>query len=196
MLRRLTQTVLAVAAVAAVASVAYAAIPSSSGTITACVDSKGALKLIDAEAGNACGTGKYALTWNQEGPAGPQGAPGSTNGYYKTGTTTVLQPGAGNTTLVSLALPAGNYVVYARATVSSASFAGATCYLQASGVVGDDFQNVIVNSSFPNARVSLMRALMLSAASTVTVNCGSGSGATVSGPAVSAVKVGSLDWQS
>jgi hypothetical protein len=196
MLRRLIQTVAAVAAVAAVASVAYAAIPSSTGAITACVDSKGALKVIDAEAGVTCGNGKYPLTWNQQGPAGPQGAPGSTNGYYKTGTTTALQAGAGNTTLASLTLPAGSYLVYAKATVNSAASSGATCYLAASGVVGEDLQNVNVNSSFPYARVWLMRALTLSGASTVTLSCGSGLGATVSGPAVSAVKVGTLDWQS
>ena len=70
MLRRLIQTGLLVAAVAAVAGVAYGAIPSSNGTITACVDSKGALKVIDAEAGATCGAGKQSLTWNQQGPAG------------------------------------------------------------------------------------------------------------------------------
>jgi hypothetical protein len=70
MFRRLIQTIAAVTAVAAVASVAYGAIPSSNGTITACVDSKGAPKIIDAEAGVVCGAGKKTLTWNQQGPAG------------------------------------------------------------------------------------------------------------------------------
>jgi hypothetical protein len=73
MFRRLIQTVVAVVAVAAVASVAYGAIPSSNGTITACVDSKGAPKIIDAEAGVVCGAGKQTLTWNQQGPAGVSG---------------------------------------------------------------------------------------------------------------------------
>lgn len=73
MLRKIFQTGLVVAAVAAIASVAYGAIPSSNGTITACVDSKGAIKLIDAEAGATCGAGKQTLTWNQQGKDGVSG---------------------------------------------------------------------------------------------------------------------------
>ena len=76
MLRRIIQTGLVAAAVAAVASVAYGAVPSANGTISACVDSKGALKLIDAEAGATCGAGKQALTWNKQGPAGKDGVSG------------------------------------------------------------------------------------------------------------------------
>jgi hypothetical protein len=76
-LRRLIQTGLAVAAVAAVASVAYGAIPSADGTITACVDKGGELRLIDAEAAAACGNNKQTLTWNQQGPAGPGGPAGA-----------------------------------------------------------------------------------------------------------------------
>ena len=61
------------------AGVSYAAIPSSNGTISACLDAKGALKVIDAEAGTTCGTGRQLLTWNQQGPQGvpgPQGPKG------------------------------------------------------------------------------------------------------------------------
>lgn len=73
MLRRIIQTGLVAAAVAAVAGVAYGAIPSANGTITACVDSKGAVKVIDAEAGATCGAGKQTLTWNKQGKDGVSG---------------------------------------------------------------------------------------------------------------------------
>ena len=62
--------------VAALGGVGYAAIPGSNGVISACRDSKGALKVIDAEAGQTCGPNQQPLTWNQQGPAGPQGPVG------------------------------------------------------------------------------------------------------------------------
>lgn len=74
--RRLGQIALAGATavgVAGIASVAYGNVPASDGTITACVDNKGAVKVIDAEAGQVCGPSRQTLTWNQEGPAGPAG---------------------------------------------------------------------------------------------------------------------------
>jgi hypothetical protein len=54
----------------------YAAIPAGNGTITACVNNSGDLKLIDAEAGEVCGKNRKTLTWNQQGPAGPAGVAG------------------------------------------------------------------------------------------------------------------------
>jgi len=50
---------------------AYAAIPNSTnGSITACVDSHGALKVIDAEAGQTCGSGKKTVTFTHGVPWG------------------------------------------------------------------------------------------------------------------------------
>jgi hypothetical protein len=57
--------------------VAVASIPSSTGVITGCYATKdGALRLIDAEAGQPCGNKEQLITWNQMGPAGPQGPQG------------------------------------------------------------------------------------------------------------------------
>ena len=57
---------------------AIAAIPDSSGTISACVaKSNGVARIIDAEAGASCEANKeFALTWNQRGVQGPPGPPG------------------------------------------------------------------------------------------------------------------------
>jgi hypothetical protein len=69
--------VLVAAAVVGVAGLAYAAIPASNGTISACRDSKGVLKVIDAETGATCPSNQQPLQWNQQGPAGPPGPPGA-----------------------------------------------------------------------------------------------------------------------
>jgi hypothetical protein len=66
----------AIVAAVAAAGIAHAAIPSSNGTISACLDAKGALKVIDAEAGTTCAAGREPLTWNQQGPQGAPGVPG------------------------------------------------------------------------------------------------------------------------
>jgi hypothetical protein len=63
-------------AVAAIAVTAYATIPSTSGTITGCVDARGSLAVVDADA--SCGAGRKPLIWNRQGPAGP---PGTALGY-------------------------------------------------------------------------------------------------------------------
>lgn len=72
-----TRVALAVAALGiAVAGASYAAIPAANGTISGCKDSKGSLKVIDAEAGQTCNSSQQLLTWNQQGPQGPAGAAG------------------------------------------------------------------------------------------------------------------------
>jgi hypothetical protein len=44
---------------------------------SACRDTKGSLKVIDAEAGQTCAGNQQLLTWNQQGPPGPQGPAGA-----------------------------------------------------------------------------------------------------------------------
>jgi len=63
--------------------IAYAAIPDSGGTIHSCfkpADSKkpggAAISVIDSENGGMCKEGEAELTFNQQGPAGPQGEQG------------------------------------------------------------------------------------------------------------------------
>jgi hypothetical protein len=68
-------------------SVAMGAIPGSDGTFSGCVASNGALKVIDAEAGQTCPSGQQAVTWNQQGPPGATGpaGPGAVPLYYNNG---------------------------------------------------------------------------------------------------------------
>jgi hypothetical protein len=73
-------------------AVAYAAILASDGTITACRRTSGgqvgALRVIDAEAGQQCGFGEAPLTWNQTGPQGRPGADGMLGRHVATRTET------------------------------------------------------------------------------------------------------------
>jgi len=48
---------------------------SSGGTLRACVNEEGGLKLV--KAGKRCGAGRKAVAWNVTGPAGPKGTAGA-----------------------------------------------------------------------------------------------------------------------
>jgi type VI protein secretion system component Hcp len=61
---------------AGIGAAAYAALQDGSGVIHACVDGKGATRIIDV-AVDACKKGETAISWNQTGPQGPAGASGT-----------------------------------------------------------------------------------------------------------------------
>jgi type VI secretion system secreted protein Hcp len=54
-------------------TIAYGAVGDGS-VLTACVSSKGAVRVVDAA--TACPAGETRVSWNKEGPVGPQGVPG------------------------------------------------------------------------------------------------------------------------
>lgn len=58
------------------AGIGWAAVPDSAGVIHGCRNANGGLRIIDTDAGGACGGGEIALNWSQSGPAGPAGAAG------------------------------------------------------------------------------------------------------------------------
>jgi len=69
--------VFTVGALIALSGIAYATIPDISGLISAWYSStSGALRVIDSAA--KCSAAERALSWNQTGPAGPQGLKGAT----------------------------------------------------------------------------------------------------------------------
>ncbi len=79
--------------------IAYAAIPSSSGVISGCIDAKsGALRVINAESGQQCTSKERPLAWNQTGPQGVPGVPGSPGAPGAPGA-----PGPGLTSIDDLA---------------------------------------------------------------------------------------------
>ena len=75
-LTRIRAALVVAALATCVVGVSYAAIPAATGTISACKDNKGTLKVIDAEAGQTCNANQQLVSWNQQGPAGAQGPAG------------------------------------------------------------------------------------------------------------------------
>lgn len=74
---RLLLVVAVVAGVSAGVGVATGAIPGGDGRISACYSKiGGAVRVIDAERGQACKPSEESISWNQQGPPGPQGEPG------------------------------------------------------------------------------------------------------------------------
>lgn len=66
-----------VASLLTVSGLAWASIPAANGVLTGCYANKdGSLRLIDAATGAKCSNKEKQITWNQTGPAGPQGATG------------------------------------------------------------------------------------------------------------------------
>jgi hypothetical protein len=53
------------------AAIGSAAIPSTSGTISACKKADDSIKLVDKEAGQTCPSSQQLVEWNRQGPAGP-----------------------------------------------------------------------------------------------------------------------------
>ncbi len=65
--------------VVSVGGVAYSAIPSSDGTIHGCYSGGlGQLRVIDADGGETCTKNETAISWNEQGAAGPKGDKGDT----------------------------------------------------------------------------------------------------------------------
>jgi len=70
--------VLAAAGVFAAVGVAWGSIPSSDGVIHACYATNGgSVKIIDTAKDKGCSGGWTPITWNQTGPVGPKGDPGT-----------------------------------------------------------------------------------------------------------------------
>lgn len=122
---------LALAAVAATSSV-YAAIPSANGTISACKDQKGALKVIDAESGQVCNGSQQLLTWNQQGPAGQPGQDGVSG--YETVHTESNMDSSGDKTLWAYC-PSGKKTLGGGAGVYGPTVEGGSVIVEGVGIV-------------------------------------------------------------
>jgi len=76
---------------AGIGAAAYAALEDNNGVIHACVDGKGATRIIDV-AVDSCKKGETAISWNQTGPQGAPGAPGAPGAQGEQGTQGVAGP--------------------------------------------------------------------------------------------------------
>lgn len=161
----MTTTALCVVAVlvgagTAASAVTPAAIPDTTGVIHSCYATSATYKtfvLINPASGTKCQSGYTALAFNQKGqpgaqgpagargpagaagPAGPQGpagASGVSHAYVAFGGP-VLLPANSNAVVASLILPAGSYVVQAKATLASPNGQDASCILASGNTVYD-----------------------------------------------------------
>lgn len=199
----------ALAAVAA--SVSYAAIPSLNGTIHACLDSKGALKVIDVETGGTCAADKKLLTWNQRGSQGdpgpqgsqgiqgPQGASGPSDAYVERAPDLGLAGLWYPSTVASVDLPAGKYVIFAKVWLHNPQArVDHKCTLVAGNDQDEQVLETGVNDNQVNIdlledQISLMTAHEFASPGAASVICSSKWGqTTVKKPVITAIKVGNL----
>lgn len=165
------------------------------GKIRACVNSEGQLKLVSSR--QHCQRGRRAITWGVTGPEGPKGAPGTAGASGATGATgaegkqgpaslgrgfqaTVGFAGEVKTLteVQSLTLPAGSYIVFAKAYVTlneTSAEALMTCDLNGGG--GDDEDELTLTSSgtlSAKSPISLeTKATMPTGGGTMKLDCGS-----------------------
>jgi hypothetical protein len=129
---------LAAAALASAAvPAALAAAVSAPVTYYACVTTKtGAVKMVSTTA--ACGTGQHKISWNDagpkgatgaRGPAGPRGLAGVVKGYQDTSNGAALDSAA-LTTVATLVVPSGTYIINADVSVAMHSATQVNCLVQ------------------------------------------------------------------
>jgi hypothetical protein len=116
MLMKIARITIALALSGQVA-IAFAAIPGVGGVISACFDSKGIMRVIDAEAGQVCSNKETPITMNQAGQTGstgPTGPVGPSDAYVTDfGGFSPFRP-IGLVPIVLLEVPAGGeYVIEA-----------------------------------------------------------------------------------
>ena len=173
--------ILAVVLAIGVAATAWAAIPDSSGAISACYAKKGG-KLRVVKAGKTCKKSERPLTWNQTGPPGAPGAKGAAGQkgekgakgdlgtvYSTLGFNTLA--GADPVTLGELALPTGRYLIIASgdATNSAEAAADVSCDLVSdAGFEGSVSQTVSAGES---TTLGGHVPIELSSAQSVRIDC-------------------------
>jgi hypothetical protein len=115
------------ALVAALGGVAYSAIPDPMGVIHGCYTNSGGRTLRVIDSAESCLGSETALNWSQQGPAGPagpagaqgpdgpQGPPGQPPAFTKSVIKATVPDNVGFVEVARLNVPAGRYVVIAKA---------------------------------------------------------------------------------
>ena len=106
------------ALVAALGGVAYSAIPDPMGVIHGCYLNQGSRTLRVIDSAESCAGTETALNWSQQGPAGPagpEGPPGQPPAFTKSVVKVTVPDNVGFVEVARLNVPAGRYVVIAKA---------------------------------------------------------------------------------
>jgi hypothetical protein len=131
--------VLGAAALLAVAAVAGAAIPDSDdGEIHGCYQkNQGQLRVIDAQAGQACRPSEESLVWNQEGVQGETGPRGPSDAFSRWNNGELAATTLAAPRLLELSVPDGNFATTATAIARNAGAAPALITCQTMHPSGD-----------------------------------------------------------
>ena len=196
---------------------AIASAGARSVTYYACVNARtGVIKVVSKSA--RCRAGQHKISWNNvgpQGPAGPQGAqgsqgptgptgpqgaqgpqgqhgpPGAVKGYLDNGTSNVAISSTG-TTVATVSLPSGDFLIYARVVGINTSTSAANtidCRLFQGTTTLDESL-----SSFPAPTNGFGNVTLVSDTTTggaITVQC-YGTAITVSRPVITAIPVAAL----
>ena len=189
----------------------YALASSSGGTITACVRHNGGT-LYEA---SKCAKHDSTLRWSKQGPQGSQGpqgpqglegspgapgAPGArgpSNGYSSLDDGPISINSSAETPVVSVTLPAGNYIVLAKLVPFAASGGtdAAVCdLLDPTGVLVDRGESVVNSSTISFDTVTLAGPLTTAGGGTARVQCKAdiGSGIEILHAHLTAIALGSV----
>jgi len=152
--------------------VSLATIPDSNGTIHGCYKSQGnsmsKLNVIDTDAGQTCSKGSTELDWSQTGPRGPSNA-------YEAHVDRV--DFSQNTVILSKTVPAGSYVINAKATLTNlnqSSPVHVICQLLAPSNTFLDESDVdlpTLTTTSGRAAIPLQTTVSFDTTSTVNFNC-------------------------
>ena len=131
--------VLGAAALLAVAAVAGAAIPDSDdGEIHGCYQkNQGQLRVIDAQAGQACRSSEKPLVWNQEGVQGETGPRGPSDAFSRWNNGELAADTLAPPRLLELNVPDGNFATTATAIARNAGAATVVVTCQTMHPSGD-----------------------------------------------------------
>jgi hypothetical protein len=195
------------AAALAAGGIAYGSIPASDGTVRACYAkkdglllgipySKGDVRVVDE--GTGCRAYEAPLAWNQQGVPGAPGAPGAQGPPGPSDAFTVRQDpntlvhmtGA-PVDVLTLAVPAGEYVLNAKASVGSSGASGlqfTDCQLFADATKADAST---AEFEAPGEETLALQGTATGPA-TVRLTCFGGSGLIARVAALTAVRVGQL----
>jgi len=159
--RHIIVAILGAVALTVGGSVAWATIPDSNGVIHGCYKKKGgALRVVN---GTTCKAKEKPISWNSAGPGG-----GVAYIARQPANTTVALTNFANTTVTSLSVPAGTYIVNAKVSInnSGASAADANCKLSTGDTV-----HAAVAASGGGAALPLLDSAAFSSGGTIVLTC-------------------------
>jgi hypothetical protein len=165
------------------AGIAYAVIPDSNGVIHGCFkNNNGALRVIDPGV-SSCASGEMPIQWNASGPSGPSGASGpsgppgpSSAQSARAGFIALAGDGDADTytTLATLNLAAGAYVIEAKTVIADDLDSDATyvvCRLDANNPADSDLALTMISPGTRRAVVSLFLPHTFTSSGSVTLAC-------------------------